>query len=112
MTDLPVITTDPARYHGEPVISRLRLPVSQVASAISNGQAVASYCDDYALTREQVLVALWHAGTYGLWETSGTGKRKRKTAPRWLSEWATEYEPAMWRGDWQTIPDPTITEDA
>jgi uncharacterized protein (DUF433 family) len=101
------IAIDPAMRFGQPTINHTQLPVEAVAEIVwVEGVDVAA--EEYDLTRADVLVACWAAGTYGL-----PGRRKalfpvRLWVKRW-GVWADEVHQALWSVasvDYEAVPDP------
>lgn len=103
----PFVAIDPAMRSGQPTINGTRLPVDAVAGMVwAEGVDVA--VEEYDLTRADVLVACWYAGSYGL-----PGRRKalfpvRLWVKRW-GAWADSVHQALWSVttvDYEAIPDP------
>lgn len=107
------ISIDPAMRSGQPTVNNTRLHVQAVADvAWAEGVDVAA--EEYELTRADVLVACWYAGTYGL-----PGRRRslfpvRLWVKRW-GAWADGVHQALWSVaavDYEAIPDPPLAERA
>lgn len=61
----PFVSLSPAMRWGAPTINHTRLPVSAIAGMLWAEKSVAAVCDDYEITRADVLVACWYLGMYG-----------------------------------------------
>lgn len=103
----PFVSVNPAMRWGQPCVNGTRLPVDAVAGMVwAEGVDVAA--DQYDLTRADVLVACWYAGTYGL-----PGRREslfpvRQWPKRW-GAWADSVAGALWKVtevDYDAVPDP------
>jgi uncharacterized protein (DUF433 family) len=57
----PHITVDPKVRFGKPVIKGTRVPVQVVVGKIAGGMTIDEVCEQYDLTREDVLAALRYA---------------------------------------------------
>jgi uncharacterized protein (DUF433 family) len=57
----PRIVADPKVCFGKPVIEGTRVPVELVLGQLAGGMTVEAVCDEYALTREDILAALAYA---------------------------------------------------
>lgn len=78
----PTIRIDPAQNFGAPTIARTGTPVHTVADLYAAGEPAEAIQDDYGITRHELLLALWHEGTY-----------ERHGWRRWALEIAG---PALW----------------
>jgi uncharacterized protein (DUF433 family) len=57
------ITTDPQVCHGQACVKGARIPASQIARMLANGDSVEDLLEEYpALTREDVLACVDYAG--------------------------------------------------
>lgn len=95
--DWPVIVADPRIAWGRPSVGAIS--TDAVAGMVMAGESIDAVCDDYGLTRHQVLLACWHEAV------NGTDRRRRKL---WR-EWATDAHRML--GGWvpfdlDAIPDP------
>jgi hypothetical protein len=70
-------------------------PVETIAELYAAGEPVETIADEHGLTRDDVLVALWHTGTYGT-----------RTEKAWLGTWAVFAGKLMWHGHWGEVEDP------
>jgi uncharacterized protein (DUF433 family) len=59
----PVVTIDPAMRFGQPQIKGIS--TDAIAGMYWAGENAETVCDDYGLTRHELLVALWFEGTHG-----------------------------------------------
>lgn len=64
MTEIPSVEVTPGYSWGQPRIGNI--PVCAVAGYVWAGEGVDVVAAEYTLTRQQILVACWYAGTYGL----------------------------------------------
>lgn len=112
----PQITVEPGMLSGQPCINGTRVPVLSIAGSIWSGESVAEVAGDYDITRADVLVACWYAGTYGL-----PGERSKRLAGTryWrdrLGNWAQQVGGAVWSAhevaDYDAIPDPPDRTEA
>jgi uncharacterized protein (DUF433 family) len=71
----PHVHVDPAVRFGQPHIGGVN--TEMLAGQFSAGASLEELCEDYGLTRHQVLLALWYEGTHG-----------RKQARRLYGKWA------------------------
>jgi uncharacterized protein (DUF433 family) len=55
------ITIDPEIRHGKPVIKGTRVPVDVVLGSLAGGMSIEEVCEEYGVTREDVLAALGYA---------------------------------------------------
>ncbi|MBI2490653.1 MAG: DUF433 domain-containing protein [Candidatus Rokubacteria bacterium] len=55
------VVADPTICFGKPVIEGTRVPVEVVLGQLAGGMSVEAVCQEYALTREDVLAALAYA---------------------------------------------------
>lgn len=107
MSSSPFIAVCPAMRSGQPTINGTRLPVDAVVGLVW-AQGVDVAAEDYDLTRADVLIACWFAGSYGL-----PGRREalfpvRLWPKRW-GAWAVEVHQALWsvsNVDYEAVPDP------
>ncbi|MGI5247798.1 DUF433 domain-containing protein [Dactylosporangium sp. CA-139066] len=103
----PFVAVDPAMKSGQPTVNGTRLTVAAVADYVW-ADGVDQAAADHDLTRGDVLVACWYAGTVGL-----PGRRKSLApTPLWRrrwSAWADDVHQALWSVttvDYDKIPDP------
>lgn len=92
----PFIATSPEMRGGQPTVNNTRLTVEAVAGLLWAGESVETVAAEYEITRHDVLVAAWHAGTYGL---PGTRRRGLAATRRWRERWgrwASEAHDALW----------------
>ncbi len=61
----PRIVVDPAIRWGRAVVEGTPTATVDVAGMITGGDTVADACDEYGLTRHQVLLACWHEAVNG-----------------------------------------------
>lgn len=104
VTDRPHVEVDPSVRYGAPtVVGRVR--VVDVADLVWAGEPVVVVMEEHNLTRVEVLVACWYAGTHGF--PGRTGMPSRVWRQRW-GTWADKAGLVLWRadGDTGTIPDP------
>lgn len=109
----PVVTVNPAMRSGAPCVNGTRVPVESIACAVWLDGGVDAAMADYDLTRHDVLVACWFAGTYGL-----PGRRLALTLTatwrrRW-GVWADGVHDRLWshrRVDIETIEGPPTLAD-
>lgn len=107
----PYVTADPAMRSGQPCVNGTRVPVESVAYAVWLDGGAYAAASDYDLTRHDVLVACWYAGTYGL-----PGRRTLTPSRMWRERWgpwAREVHDSLWsRRDvgGSVIPDPPTKE--
>jgi uncharacterized protein (DUF433 family) len=106
MAEPAQVTFHPGMRSGEPTIGGTRLALWFILPVVwSDG--VQSAMGLWQLTREQVLVACWFAGTYGV--EGFDSKRRRVTGRFWQKRWggwALEHHGAMWAGKFDKVPDP------
>lgn len=57
----PRVVADPKVCFGKPVIEGTRVSVELVLGQLAGGMSVEAVCEEYALTREDVLAALAYA---------------------------------------------------
>jgi len=57
----PRITVDEKVRFGRPVIEGTRVPVDLVIGKLAGGMSIEEICEEYELTREDVLAALGYA---------------------------------------------------
>lgn len=90
-----VLTIDPAVRFGHPHLRGI--PTDAVAGMVYGGDSVAVVCDEYDMTRHEVLLCCWWEGSQGVY-------RKQWRA------WAEQVQPAL--GGWvkpldvDALPDP------
>ncbi|MFF0822498.1 DUF433 domain-containing protein [Micromonospora haikouensis] len=95
MSNDPVIEISPRVRFGHPHLRGI--PTDAVAGMVWAGEAVETVCDEYDMTRHEVLLCCWWEGSQGEY------RRQWKT-------WATEAQPML--GGWvkpfdlAAIPDP------
>ncbi len=99
---------------GAPTIRNSQVSVEAVVGMVWAGEQVDVVADEYGLTRADVLVAAWFAGTYGL-----PGRRRQLAAtPLWRRRWgawAESVQEDLWRAstvDYSAIPDPPSKDAA
>ncbi|MFG1846866.1 hypothetical protein [Micromonospora carbonacea] len=96
----PVVVADPRRNFGHPSVGAIS--TEAVAGMVMAGEPMAAVCEDYGLTRHQVLLACWHEGLQGQYR-------------RQWKAWATEAHQML--GGWvkpfdlAAIPDPPSRAD-
>jgi len=93
----PLITTDPAVNHGQPMIGPA--PVDQVCARIWAGEPLAQVAADYHISREQALVACWYAATHD----------RRGWRQLWAN-WAATNQRLLALGHYDAIPHPPTKE--
>ena len=107
----PFIGIDPAMCSGQPTVNHTRLSVDAVTGMVWAGESVDQVADEYDITRADVLVACWYAGTYGL----PGERRKVLAATRWWRErwgkWAEQVSGALWKSQYDAVPDPLGKDD-
>ena len=59
----PRITVDESVRFGRPVVEGTRVPVDMVVGKLAGGMSVEELCDEYELTREDVLAGLGYAAS-------------------------------------------------
>jgi len=59
----PRITVDESVRFGRPVVEGTRIPVDMVVAKLAGGMTVEELCDEYELTREDVLAGLGYAAS-------------------------------------------------
>ncbi|MEU4476155.1 DUF433 domain-containing protein [Micromonospora sp. NPDC023888] len=64
----PRIVVDPAVRWGCPILVGTRTATVDITGMIVGGDTVAKVCDEYALTRHQVLLACWHQAINDRWD--------------------------------------------
>lgn len=65
MTEIaPRIVVDPGIRFGKPVIRGTRVPVDLVVAQLAGGMTMEKVCEEYGLTREDVLAALSYAARF------------------------------------------------
>lgn len=105
----PYVGISPAMKSGQPTINNTRLPVYIVCGHVWLGETVDEVAAEFDITRGDVLVACWYAGTYGLPSERRLGLApKPKWRQRW-GVWAESVRDALWATrsvDYDTIPDP------
>ncbi len=57
----PRIVVDPAVCFGKPIVEGTRVPVELVLGKLAGGMAIEAVCQEYELTREDVLATLAYA---------------------------------------------------
>lgn len=85
----PVVTTDPSVRFGRPHI-RGRSPVFLAGTHWVGDDA----CDEYDVTRPELLIACWWLGWYG----------PKKWRRRWKA-WADQWHEALAREEYDAVPD-------
>lgn len=73
----PVIQVDPAVRFGRPQVRGI--PTDAIADTLYAGESAESVCDEYGLTRHELLVALWY-------EASGGDYAQNPSWKRWANE--------------------------
>lgn len=117
-SDRPSVSIDPAVLSGTPCLFGKRLPVYLVAD-MAWGDGVWAAMSTWGLTRPQVLVACWFAGTYGVLDLWEAPEEDNVLSPRkyrhdlverdWLGRWRTwaqESAGALWSSDYDAVADP------
>ncbi len=102
----PHVVFDPAQRFGQPNVGGVSV-VAVADTAWVEGVDVAA--DVYDLRREDVIVACWYAGLYGL-----PGARSRRAQPEWRrrwGDWAKTADPLLWSSSYGEIPDPPMHDD-
>jgi len=61
MEIFPGISMDPSIRFGKPCLTGTRIDVATVVGALAAGESIETVQDAYAITREQILVALRYA---------------------------------------------------
>lgn len=104
--DFRGITFHPGMRSGAPTISGIRIPIETVLYVIwLDGLEAAMHSWD--LTREQVLVAAWFAGTYGIDDTpTPAGRNRGGVWRKRYGQWAQSWSGQMWSGNFERVPDP------
>lgn len=95
----PRIVVNPAIRFGRPTVEGTSTATVDVAGMIVGGDTVATVCDEYGLTRHQVLLACWHQALNDRWDC-------------WRA-WAFEVHPVLASGNLAEIdalPDPPAPE--
>lgn len=59
----PVITVDPAVRFGQPHIRGVR--TEDIVGMLATGDSAETVCDEYDITRHELLLACWYEGIYG-----------------------------------------------
>lgn len=93
-SERPVITVDPRIEFGQPCLHRV--PVYAPAAMLAAGEPGAVVCDEYDLTREELLLCCWYEAMYGM--------PSRRRAWR---EWLARHAEAFHQGRYDEIPLPT-----
>ena len=99
------VTISVVHRFGAPTVAGV--PVSAVLPTVWL-EGVGTACDEFDLTRPQVLTACWFAAAYGMddaWEQDGWHTSGRVWRKRW-GPWASEWYGLMWRRKWDGVPDP------
>ena len=99
----PVVTVDPAMNFGAPSIRGVR--VGTIGELVWAGEAVDTVAAEYDLTCEQVLTACWFLGRFGIEDALPAARFGAVWRKRW-GTWAWEVDGAMWRGEYDLVPDP------
>lgn len=63
MENRPVITVDPAVRFGQPHIRRVR--TEDIAGMLIAGETAEVVCDEYDITRHELLLACWYEALFG-----------------------------------------------
>lgn len=114
MTDQrPFVSVDPAMRFGQPTVNGTRLPVQTLVDYVWAGEDPDVVAEEYDVTRADILVACWFAGTYGL-----PGRRQQLfPTPLWRrrwGEWADGVAKALWQTstvDYDAIAGPSARGD-
>jgi uncharacterized protein (DUF433 family) len=96
----PVIVVDPRRQFGRPLIGGTS--TETIADMVAAGDSVDVVCDEFDLTRHQVLLACWHEGL------QGTDGRRRRAWHRWANDAHAMLGGHMKPFDLDAIPDPPV----
>jgi uncharacterized protein (DUF433 family) len=104
----PFVSIDPAMQFGRPTMNGTRLTVQTLVDYVWHGEELDAIGLDYAVSRADILVACWYAGTYGL-----PGARPQLfPTPLWRKRWgvwADSVTNALWHVgavDYDAIPGP------
>jgi uncharacterized protein (DUF433 family) len=92
----------PGRQSGEPCIGDHRIPVDMVVELAWDG-GVKSAMWTWNLTRGEVLVACWYAAEINVVRL---GQRRRGPWQARWGEWAQDAQGALWKADYDAVPDP------
>lgn len=93
----PVVVADPRIRFGRPRVGHTA--TEDVAGMIWAGEPVDVVCDEYELTRHQVLLACWFEATYGPPRRRRAWREWADQAHRTLGGWTKPF-------DLDAIPDP------
>lgn len=78
----PVVSIDPAMRFGRPQIKGI--PTEAIADMYWAGESAEVVCDEYGLTRHELLVALWHEAANGeyrkRWKDWASGEAYQRLA--------------------------------
>jgi uncharacterized protein (DUF433 family) len=100
---VPFVSISPAMRCGAPCLNNTRLPVSAIAGMLWAEKSVAAVCDEYDISRADVLIACWYVGMYGSYEN-------RRWRRRWRG-WAEQVHGDLWKVttvDYDAVPDPPL----
>lgn len=91
------VSVCPGRRSGTPCVGGTRIAAEHVAEYVwqSGGNAR----ERFGLTRGEMLVVAWYVATYS----------SKKWRTRW-GKWATDHYDALWRADYDAVPDPPTRE--
>lgn len=92
----PVVTVDLAVRWGQPCIRTTR-----VLDLAGTHWAGDDACDEYDITRPELLTACWHMAIYGV--------APEPPWRRWKA-WADGHFEALARGEYERVPDPPTKE--
>lgn len=101
----PHIVIDPAQRFGQPNVGGVSVD-AVVGMVWAEGADAAA--DEYGLRREDVLVACWYAGQYGL---PGRNFTATRTWRERLGGWAESVTHTLWRCQYDAVPDPPSQPD-
>lgn len=99
---------------GEPTLGECKIALSTLADHVLTF-GVDATCDDYQLSRPEVLIACWFLGSYGITNVQIRGKhtttpryrvsQDRKTIKKWR-KWAEQNAAALRDGQYDNVPNP------
>ncbi len=96
----PCVWVSPGRCSGRPCIGGHRLSVDLIADLWWGGSSAVAIQRDYAITREQIVVACWYVARYGT----------RMWRRRW-GRWETDVFQRLWNGRYKGAPLPPRSGD-
>lgn len=80
------VSADPAVQFGRPCIDGTRIPAENIAELVAAGETVEGVCEDFNLTRAQVLVACWYYTRHGVGDGFGLRTKLRAAWGPWLAD--------------------------